>query len=249
MKRKIIVTMAAIVYCLNLSAQDSLKITFLNPSPIVIGGKEYKQGDSFLSSDVSSDKLLPNQVIKAFDATTGKKWIFTRALLEKSGSENFWVHITGSKGLSTRDPFNRTFGLFVRLKLNGELPVDSSRYYYVGYEYQGEQINKRLPADSTNIVLDRSIFTIDGKPQTPFDVKLKLCYYDSEAKKSSTLSNKLVLNVSEANACRDFISAYLHSGLDRELIRELIVEYLDIACHEIEFLDSDIELFVNNLKQ
>jgi hypothetical protein len=235
--------MVAIVCCLNLSAQDSLKIMFLNPEPVKIGGKDYRKGDSFLSSE--KPELLPNQVLKVFDATTNKPRIFTKELLVKSGNKTVWEYLTDSKRLSTRDPFNRTFGLFERIALKGELPTDNTHYYYVSYEYQGEQINKRLPTDSTNIVLDRSIFTIDGKAQTPFDTKLQLSYYNAETNKSQLLSNKLVLNVSEADACRNFISVYLHTDLDRESIRELVIEYLDISCPDIKFQEKDIELFIN----
>jgi hypothetical protein len=245
MNKKIIATMVALVCCLSLSAQDSLKITFLNPSPVVIGGKEYRKGDLFLSSE--KPVLLPNQVMKVFDTATGKVKVITDALLAKSGNKTVWAYLTDNKRLSSRDPFNRTFGLFERISLKGELPVDSVNYYFVSYEHNGEQINKRLPTDSTNIVLDHSIFTIDGNTQTPFDTKLKLSYYNAETKKGKVLSNKLILNVSEADTCRKFIFAYLYTGLDKESIRELVVEYLDISCPEIEFQENDIELFINKL--
>jgi hypothetical protein len=246
MKRKIITTVAAIICCLNLSAQDSLKIMFLHPEPIVIVGKEFRKGDYFPVSN--ADNLTDRQVIRVFDAVSGKTRTFSKALMEKSGSKSIGAYLTNSKRLSTRNPFNRTFGLFERLALNGSLPIDSARYYYVRYEFRGETINKRLPADSTNIIIiDRSIFTIDGKPQKPFDAKLKLFYRDDNTKKNLLLSDKLALNMTQTDACREFISAYIHSGLDRESICELIVEYLDISCPDIEFLESDIELFVNGL--
>jgi hypothetical protein len=248
--------MAAIVCCLNLSAQDTLKIMFLEPSPVIIGGREYRKGDLFLSSE--KPDWLPKQVMSVFNVATGKTQTLTEVLMEMSGNKTIWAYLTDSKRLSTREGkllnnvelsafFNRTIGMLERISVDAYLPVDSSRFYYVNYEYNGENINKKLPVNDNLIVIDRSIFIIDGVRKEPFNTKLKLYYYNAETEHIRLLADSLTLNIISARKCRSFIDNYPYIKLENNDIKELIAEYLTFEYPSVFFQMHDIELFITEL--
>ncbi|MDR0542383.1 MAG: hypothetical protein LBH19_09275 [Dysgonamonadaceae bacterium] len=256
MKRQML-TLAFMSCLLQLSAQDSLKIIYLEPSPVEIGGKLYKKGDSFLSSDKprwTSDR----QFMKVFDKASGKVKVITAALMKASDNKSILTYLTETKQLSTRGGkllnfvelsafFNRAIGLLERISVDAWLPVDSSRFYFVGYEYDGENINKKLPVSNNLIVIDRSIFIIDGVKKEPFDTQLKLYYYDAATEQSRLIADRLELKIISAKACRTFIENYLNIGLSNDDIKELTIEYLSVYQPNIFFQSEDIELFVTDL--
>ncbi|RYY56070.1 MAG: hypothetical protein EOO09_08165 [Chitinophagaceae bacterium] len=63
-----------------------------------------------------------------------------------------------------------------KILLNGAaFPEPEANYYFVSYNYRGERINKKLSIDKVagkgfNLILDRSLFRIDGKDFDPAEV-------------------------------------------------------------------------------
>ncbi|MDR1225238.1 MAG: hypothetical protein LBL07_20510 [Tannerella sp.] len=246
------------LYACNISLPaQTMKITFLTPEPVRIGDRERFKGDSFLPSEEITWKT-PDQVMKAFDTQTNKIRVITASLMKTAGKKTVMDYLTGTKRMSVRSGkllnqvelssfFNRSIGVLERFAVEAFLPVDQEHFYYVNYEYEGELVNKKLPVNGQSIVIDRSIFTIDGVRKEPFNVNLKLYYYDAATEQSRLLAEYLMLNVVSGKSCRDFMAAYSKSGLDTEALNDLVAEYLAVHNPEIYFQPEDIESFVLEL--
>jgi hypothetical protein len=227
----------------------------VEPSPVEIGGKACRKGDMFAAKDTIR-WAAPGQALKAFDATSGKMKVLTEALMSQAGKQTMWDYVTSSRRLSTRDGkllnpvelsafFNRTVGMLERISTDAYLPVDDHTFYYVGYDYAGETVNKKLPVNGNAIIIDRSIFIIDGVRKEPFNTRLALYYYDAVNEQSRTVADSLVLYVVEVKECRAFIDSY--KALAAEDRKELMAEYLSVNYPDVFFQEADIELFLTEL--
>jgi len=251
--------LTALLVCLLVNivmAQGNLKITWLNSEPVIIGGKSCRAGDSFFSAD-TVQWITPDQIAKVYDENKGKLKVISASLMEKSGNKSIWDYLVSTNRLSTRagkllntiditEYFNRNIGVLVRLSVESYLPVDENRFYYVNYIHDGESIDKKLPVDGNSIVIDHSIFTIDGERKDTFNVLLKLYYYDASKKQSLLLTDSLRLNVVSGRDCRSFVENFPEKT-DSEILNDLIGDYLTIHNPEVFYHEGDIKLFVNEL--
>lgn len=59
-------------------------------------------------------------------------------------------------------------------------PMSDTKFFYLTYEHNGEQINKKLPFETDNVILDATeIFKIDGNA-IPVEEKLMTLYYKGD---------------------------------------------------------------------
>ena len=73
------------------------------------------------------------------------------------------------------------------------IPTDANRFFYISYDYRGEEINKRITNSNGHFFITSDIFTIDGKPVPPCDVTLSLFYFDKTKQRVSLVTDKFNL--------------------------------------------------------
>lgn len=177
------------------------RIAFLTTPSIEIGGKSLKTGDSFDSGETIS-WASPRQAMKVVDSSTGLQTLMVGEKAQKSKSSNLEDYLVNNKRMSSRDgiPDNiltlktflekETHFLIDTLEVATSIPTDSDRFFYVSYNYNNEEINKRIANDNGHFLITPDIFTIDGKPTPPRDVTLSLFYFDKTKQRVSLVTDK-----------------------------------------------------------
>ncbi len=176
-------------------AQEQYRILYINSDSIDIGGKQCHVNDCFSSDDKIRWKNK-NQVIKVICLSTQKQRILAARDLKKGKHKTLSSYISQRKRMSTRDggflslsqledSLAETFYLIDSIEIKTIVPVDDHHFFYAEYCYKGNSILKRLTAIEQGFLIDFSLFTIDGKPITPFETDLSIFYFD-ETKSAST---------------------------------------------------------------
>ena len=136
------------------------------------------------------------------------------------------------------------------IELNpGTLPINDEKFFFVNYEFQGREFNKKLTYDGTTLFLDAvEIYQIDGVPIPLAEVEeLELVYYKTDLQKSvsspvTTFKPKFPLN-SEIHQELDIIfnnnKETPQEALKEDMIAYLSEVYGDAEEHNInEWLDN-----------
>lgn len=173
-----------------LSGQETYKILLINTPSISIDGKRHVAGDCFgenASIEWDSDK----QAMKVMHTGTGKQSVVVAKRYKETRSKSLASYLVENRKLSTRDgeilnvaelgqALNSTFYLMDSIHIKTPLETDSLRSFFVAYFYQGERINKRIPCKEGTFTLTPSLYSIDGKPITPFETDLQVYYWDRQ---------------------------------------------------------------------
>jgi len=69
-------------------------------------------------------------------------------------------------------------------------PLDESNYFFLRYQYKGEEINKKVGTEANALLMKQEdVFRVDDKEINPFDVSdYELFYYQSEAEESTLIA-------------------------------------------------------------
>lgn len=68
-------------------------------------------------------------------------------------------------------------------------PQDKNHFFFLSYEYKGEDIMKKLANRGEKLVIiKKDVFSIDGKPIEPYNTKMNLYYRDATSKENTKLS-------------------------------------------------------------
>ena len=156
------------------------KVLFVNDASLkYTNGKVVKVGDTFKSAeDINWQK--DKQAIKVFDLTAKKQMIFLgKEWTRKSGFDA----LVSQKRLSTneaaglpedqKDPFMDIFEDEYLLLDPIEIPVkesivlDENNHFEATYDYGDTRLTKPLKQKGHTVILDKSLFSIDGKELEP----------------------------------------------------------------------------------
>lgn len=199
----------AFIFCIGLATASQAKtyrIARLTTPTIEIGGKTVKTGDTFDSNDHISWKS-PRQAMKVIDVATGLQTLLVGEKADASKSSNLEEYLIKNRRMSSRDgmPDNlltlksmldkEKHFLIDTLEVATSVPTDNRHFFYVSYNHNGEEINKLIPNDNGHFFITSEIFTIDGKPIPPFDVRLSLFYIDETIQRLSLVTDKFDLYV------------------------------------------------------
>lgn len=182
---------------------DSFKILYLTTPTITIGGKVCKVGDVF-PGDAAITWTAPRQAMKVLDTATKKQSLVVAEKYRGSKSADMNSYFVQSKQLSTRrgELINtmelgmvlaEQHYLLDSIAIPTSLPVDDSHFFFASYDYNGETINKKLTYRDGELIFDRSLYSIDGKAITPFDVVLSVWYMDRSAGNRTLVTDKMAL--------------------------------------------------------
>lgn len=185
----------------SLWAQEQYRILYINSNSIDIGGKQCHVNDCFSADDKIRWKNK-NQVMKVICLSTQQQRIFAARDLKKSKHKTLSSYISQRKHMSTRDGvllslsqledcLADTFYLIDSIEIKTIVPVDEHHFFYAEYCYKGDSILKRLPTIEQGFLIDFSLFTIDGKPITPFETDLSIFYLDETKSASTPITAKM----------------------------------------------------------
>lgn len=178
---------------LGVARAESYKVLFVNDANLkYTNGKVVKVGDTFKSAqDINWQK--EKQAVKAIDMATKKQIIFLGR--EWSRKFGFDALIT-QKRLSThdaaglpedqQDPFSGIFDDEYLLLDPIEIPVkegivlDDNSHFEVTYDYGDTRLTKPLKQNGRTLLLDKSIFEVDGKQLEPRDIIISIDYITAD---------------------------------------------------------------------
>ena len=194
----------------NSAVAQQYRILYLNTEMVNIGGKNLKRGDVFDAHSLIFWKS-DQQAIRVLNLADNKQLIIMAKKFKESSAKSLADYVVQRKSLSTRQGGARNLmelghelndTLFLLDKIVVEVPVSQNehRFFYLSYRYYGETINKKLAAEDTTgscsaFVIDRSIFTIDGEPISPFDTDISIYFMDADAGTSTLVSSSTYLVV------------------------------------------------------
>lgn len=189
-----------LITCAQLQGQ-TFKILTLNTPSINIGGKSLKVNETFSAAD-KVNWASGRQAMKVLDMDKGTQRLLVAEQFAKSRVETIKDYLTKNNHLSTRDgELNNTIALGSYLKdtfylldsidVATKIPTDDKRFFYISFDYKGEEINKRIACTDGTFSITRDIFSIDGQPIEPFDTYIRVYYYDTAAGKLTLVSDRM----------------------------------------------------------
>jgi hypothetical protein len=170
------------------------KVLFVNDASLTYtNGKPVKVGDTFGSAEeVNWQK--EKQAIKAFDMTAKKQFIF---LSHQDPRKNGFSALVNDKRLSThaaaglpedqKDPFSDIFEEEYLLLDPIEIPVKEGialgdeGHFEVTYDYGDTRLSKTLKQEGRKLILDKSIFEVDGEKLEPRDITISIDYVSADS--------------------------------------------------------------------
>lgn len=185
---------------------DNFKVLFVNDASLkYTNGKAVKVGDSFKSvEDINWQK--DKQAVKVFDLTTKKQMIFLgKECKRKSGLDA----LISQKRLSTneaaglpedqKDPFMDIFEDEYLLLDPIEIPVkesivlDEKSHFEATYDYGDTRLTKPLKQKGHTVILDKSIFAVDGKKLEPRDITISIDYISADSPIPTLVKENIVV--------------------------------------------------------
>ena len=172
----------------------NFKVLFVNDASLkYTNGKAVKVGDTFKAAeDINWQK--DKQAVKAIDMSTKKQLIFLGKEWTRKGGLDVLV---SSKRLSThdaaglppeqQDPFSGIFDDEYLLLDPIEIPVkesialDDNGHFEVTYDYGDTRLTKPLKQNGHAVILDKSIFEVDGKKLEPRDIVISIDYIAADS--------------------------------------------------------------------
>lgn len=197
MKRLTILLISAFMTTVAVLAEAPFEIIYLNCPSVTIDGKTKKTGDTFSPAGKIRWPKGRRTVMKVRDTESLRQAVIASDM-DRQKSNGIMKRLLDSRHLSSREGLDNDWLLMLRLRLSEPqylidsisiptgLQTDTDHFFYLVYNLNGDSINKMLPSGDGDIVIDYSIFTVDGEARRPADIIADLYYYDA-AKEESTL--------------------------------------------------------------
>ena len=178
--------------CLGLSTAlaENYKILFLNSSKIKINNKPAKVGSVF-NEKATIKWSEERQAMKVISTSSFKRYLMV-AKLSEGREKTAYDILTRNRHLSTHDNgqgiadpilklennIANSYDLLDEIEIPSDLTIDEMHYFIGSYEYGDTKLTKKLKHNNQNIIIDRSIFWVDGKKLDPRDINLTIDYID-----------------------------------------------------------------------
>ena len=103
MKRLFGLTVCFLLGICPVSAQDLMRISYLDPSPVVINGKQLQKGGKFEYSDAVIEWQSDDQVMKVVDEKTKRQYLLSAKALPETKKGKISDYFNVSRQISTRN--------------------------------------------------------------------------------------------------------------------------------------------------
>lgn len=183
-----LILIIAVLAGFSAQAQEKYKILYINTPAVTIDGKECKVGDSFDERN-SIDWKDERQAMKVAAMSTGRQIVLS-ARNFNAGGKSLHDYLTGSARLSTRPGatlsvvdlrnfLTDTHYLLDCIEFPAVHPVDADRFYFLSYPLGDETVNKVLACKDGTVIVDRDIWTVDGRAVEQRPMVVSVSYYDT----------------------------------------------------------------------
>jgi len=236
MKKILIIVMVFIVLT---SGANNLKVFYINQGEIWADGVSLKL-NSLISSgarirweddrqlfkviDIETHKVT---VVPAKTLITGKMTTISELLVQKqklSSRNGIFMNIQDLKTF-----FNQSIALMNSICIETGVLLDDTHFFFLQFEHNGEIINKILPFKDNKFFLNDDIYKIDGVPFNPVNITSKLCYYEVDEKRVTTIADSLTIQIEPRKACALFLQQYMKEKLTNEELIEMAGDYFRIS--------------------
>lgn len=186
---------------------DKYKILYMNYPRLTIDGKEARVGTTFTDQAVIHWARL-RQAIKVINLKTKRQSMLVARDLNEKGLSVIDI-LTKTRHLSTHDRFGNdkplsiydqlenifqdSYNLLDSIHIPTSMKMDSTHYFQVEYQYGDTKLIKQLPHEGSNIVLDRTLFNVDGEILEPRDLLLTIVYVDDPSRPSIFVKDNVEL--------------------------------------------------------
>ena len=177
---------------LNIAQADNFKVLYVNDSNLTYkNGKSVKVGDVFKEANEILWKK-EKQAVKVINLATmrqsllvGKSWV------NKSGVDA----LINNKHLSTHDKsgdaentifdkiarmFAEEYDLLDSIIIHSDIELSDKSYFQTSYNYGDTKLTKRLKSSEQNVIIDMSLFNVDGEQLEPRDLTLSIEYINED---------------------------------------------------------------------
>lgn len=179
-----------LVFSQNLLSQDNYRVIKVNGQIIyVTSGNSMAQGDVF-AEDENLSFQTQNSRAAVINPNSGR-FILTPENYDdlSSGNSNF---LPAMSNLSTRGgainnqaDLENQFSEYLTIIHSASyhvnpnaFPMNDNNFFYLTFNYAGEEINKKLDSEGTKLILSReSILTIDGNPIPGLEIPVMTLNY------------------------------------------------------------------------
>ena len=168
---------------------DNYKILYLNSNQIKINGKPAKVGQNFNEKAVitwSEDR----QAMKVIETNSHVRYLMVARLSEGNELTAFQI-LTRNKHLSTHDDsatannimqlkaaLSNNYDLLDAIEIPTKLKQDDSHYFLCTFQYGDTKLIKKLTGNNNMLVIDKTIFLVDGERLEQRDIKISISYVD-----------------------------------------------------------------------
>lgn len=176
------------------NAQSPFKVISVNGEILAKKANQKLQNGLEVKSDDNFSFIVPNSRAALINPDLG------RVILTEQNATNAFAKAAFAPAISTVKTRGSIDGLITtRLQLstffseniyiidrlemrisNAVYPMNNSGYFFIRYNYKGEEINKRLAYAGDTLIIDKKeLYTIDGNPiPNPEVNEMKLYYYE-----------------------------------------------------------------------
>ena len=182
--------------CSVASHADRYKILFMNYPTLHINGKAAKVGDVF-DDDATVRWSKLRQAMKVYNLDKKKQMLMVAHTVDAKGTSIRDI-LTANKHLSTHSVYAGTaesselkklqhmfewqYDVLDKVEIESVVPLSDKQYFNATYYYGDTRISKRLNSENGKVVIDKSLFDIDGKKLEPRDIEIDLDYFDEANK-------------------------------------------------------------------
>lgn len=179
-------------------AADNYKILYMNYPQLTIDGKPAKVGTTFTDKSVIKWAKL-RQAIKVINLKSKRQSMMVARDLNEKGLSVIDI-LTKTRHLSTHDRydngkpqsiydqlesiFQSSYELMDSVHIPTTMKMDDSHYFQVEYQYGDTKLIKQLKYEGSDIILDKSLFNVDGEVLEPRDLSLTIVYVDDPSRPS-----------------------------------------------------------------
>jgi len=168
---------------------SNYKILYLNSNQILVNGKPARVGDEFNEKAIIKWSK-ERQAIKVIETNSYIRYLMVAKLSEGKELTAYQI-LTRNKHLSThvdattinnivklKSDLADGYDLLDTIEIPTKLKQDNSHYFLCTYQYGDTKLIKKLMCDKEMLVIDKSIFWVDGEKLDPRDIVISISYVD-----------------------------------------------------------------------
>lgn len=241
-------------FCLALAMQaEQLLVLYVNSDSIKVDGKILKTGMTIDSrSRIQWAKSGANQIVKVSGKKSHKVYILSSHTMTMNNHTTIEQSILQKKALASRSAaltnmqaissfFNRRIAMLHGMNVEVASLLDDEHFFFLQYDREGEEMNKRIPSNGRCLIFNDDIFMIDGEMQPAVTRSYRMYYYDMSNGLTTLVSDSLTIDVSLREEASAFLASIPHGELKHDDVAELLTDYLHTRFPAVALVEEDVQ--------